>query len=88
MTTQLRVEIARKGLSGYELNRRLGLSGGSGYVNQIARGERTVGTEFAMKTAQTLGVPMLDLWQREGGERWRAATAQQRDGISGSDSTR
>jgi transcriptional regulator with XRE-family HTH domain len=88
LATQLRVEIVRHGLSGYELNRRLGLSGDSGYMNQIARGERTVNRELALKIAQNLGVPMLSIWHREGEGRWRATTAQKRDGVSGASNSK
>ena len=81
--TQIKVEMARKGLTGHAVARDLGFSAKAGYVNKIARGAIPCSTGTALTLARMLGIPMLRLFKRDdSGELW-AIPAEKRNGISG-----
>jgi len=93
--TQIRVEMARQGLTGLGLSRDLGFSVQAGYMNKIARGAMVCSTVTALKIAVALKVPMDVLFDREGvgtdggakyqgvGAKYRAKKAKKVDGVSG-----
>ena len=85
--TQLKVEMARQGLTGHGLARYLGFSAKAGYINKIARGDMTCNTLMAHRIAKLLGVAEGDLFVTSGiyGYRtqWVARPAENRNGVSG-----